>query len=146
MTLVISTKITWWLTNHRVGQPPNELASYVGKVAYSMGFTGNVSAIRTVLWVSGKWTSTVSALSALNIPGIVNAGDDKSLQEIKISASSDMQIRLTANPAGTAGTVTYHAIGKKAEKMVLGALLPVPLEWQDVENSVFDAVGRRNAV
>jgi hypothetical protein len=77
MTLIVSTKITWWLRNHHVGQIPSELASYVGKVAFSMGFTGNVSAIRTVLWVAGKWTSTISILHALKIPGIANAGDDK---------------------------------------------------------------------
>jgi hypothetical protein len=155
MTLIIATKITWWLTNHHVGQVPNELSSYVGKVAHSMSFTGSVSNIRTVLWVAGKWTSTVSTLKALGIPDIRDTGDDECRKSIKIKASSDMELRINGSPAGTASTVTYHAIGEKAGKMHLGALLPVPAEWPDILRSVndikqhpanFDAVGRRDAV
>jgi hypothetical protein len=108
MTLVAATKVTWFLTNHHVGQN-------CGKVVGAMGLRPDDRDLRKVLWIGGKWTSTKSVLKGLKIGNISDTVNDMSVGTIDISASDDMNLRRSAAPAGTAACTTYHYLSQFGE-------------------------------
>ena len=66
--MLVALKLTWWVTNHHIGQNKSALQGFIQKVAAMSGYSedGKCSELtRTILWVAGKLLSTVSVLDAL---------------------------------------------------------------------------------
>lgn len=127
--LIVGLKLTWWMTNHHVGQDRGTLASFIGKIATIQGLAVDgktTETMRSILWTMGKITSTCGILTALGIPGIVCSNpDDSPVAPIKaFTCSEDVTLRVGANPAGTACLHTYAEAYKRAIKSVYSVALP----------------------
>jgi len=139
-TLLAAMKVTWWLTNHHVGQrlenDGTEMPSYIGKVWKTTSISGSmkVSDARDVLHALGKYCSTIWLLAELGVPNLTPTGGrhhkDHPLKPFTIKASVDVGLRIGAFPAGTARLTTYYAILQVAERSVFSVLLP-PVDVYD---------------
>lgn len=129
VNLIAALKITWWLTNHHVGQDKDKLVSYVGKVAHLQGIWDGIhcsETARSILWSCGKWVSTTGFLKAIGVSGVkVSTGEDRPFTDIPaIATSEDVLLRIEAYPAGTAKCSTYFAIARKAASTMYAVCLP----------------------
>lgn len=148
-TLVVALKVTWWLTNHHVGQREDELVGFIGKVAQIQGLWSNATPaqrreIRNVLWSFGKMTTTRGILSALGVDHIVyndstNTSDPSGNDYawcgvLSISPSEDVLQRILAYPAGTASCTTYLSIANICRHSVFACCMPpfTSMGWDPV--------------
>lgn len=127
--LIVGLKLTWWMTNHHVGQDRGMLASFIGKIATIQGLAVDGKAsetMRSILWTMGKLTSTCGVLTALGIPNIHCSNvDDTPIGGVSpFTCSEDVMLRVGANPAGTACLYTYAEAYKRAVKSVYSVALP----------------------
>lgn len=152
-TLLASLKITWFMTNHHVGQREGELAGFIGKVANIQGLRSantpiDNTEVRMVLWCMGKMTTTRGLLQALGVKGIKYAdqsntsdasGNDYALDgKITIAASPDIALRVAGSPAGTASLMTYLALSTTAVSSVYSVCIPVftSIGWDTVGKKI----------
>jgi hypothetical protein len=150
-TIVAASKLNWWMINHHVGQDNNRLDSFVSKVAKAFGLISDTNiaenkAVRTVIWIMGKLTSTRGLLMALGISKIVYAdssntgradGNDYAIGgDIQINTSADIKKRVDSTPAGAAVLTTYVAVANYAFASVYGLYVPPLSSW------TYDAAAR----
>ena len=97
MTLLICMKVSWWLTNHHVGQ--NEWVGYPRKCAQSLiPDVLNSPVAMGWLWAGGHWLSTRRSLKSLNI----EVGANVRALAYFPTVSEDVLKRIGSRPAGTA--------------------------------------------
>jgi len=77
-TQIIATKITYWQTNHHVGQVRGKIASYAGKVIALDESLPLGEPLRTALWALGKYCVTIRILECCGIKGMLNVYDTDS--------------------------------------------------------------------
>ena len=133
VTILVATKINYWLTNHHVGQKSGELVSYVGKLVKSYNLEMDIKELRVAIWTLGKMISTLAVLSKLGVKGVRDHETfDPSLKDFKINASEDIAMRISAAPAGTAHITTYLAIVRHASRSIYCCLVPPISSLKDV--------------
>lgn len=140
-TLIVATKVSWWLTNHHVGQDSRSIQSFSGKVVRTDEalVDGEMAEIRNILWAIGKYTVTIPVLQALGIPGLLKPGDDAypdrevPYKKLTFTGTDDVRLRTKARPAGTADPCSYLAIARQAAKSMFSVLLPAIAELEDAK-------------
>lgn len=138
INLLLATKITWYMTNHHVGQTQGTLSGYVGKVAQACGLMkdGRVhEQVRNVLWSLAKAMSTKAIIKALGIKGaelIQMESSDRAFADLELfTVADDARMRIESNPAGSARLLTYLAIIDAAKRSPYVVMVPHIQELDD---------------
>jgi hypothetical protein len=141
-TLLVSTKIAWWLTNHHVGQEPGQIKSYCGKVvrldAALTASDVDKYELRNAIWALGKYCVTIPVLRALGVGDLIDITDvnypkrEVPLKELTFSGAEDVKLRMVARPAGTADPCTYLAIARMAGASMFSVLLPAIAKYDEI--------------
>jgi hypothetical protein len=135
-TLVFATKVSWWLTNHHVGQKKGEIKSFTGKVFRALEFQVEEAEARTTIWASGKWCSTTGILRSAGIKGLIRPVKDVPWNPINMGHSEDISMRIASYPAGVAKTTTYAQIYSHAARSAYGVLVPAVVNIKDVRDDM----------
>jgi len=128
--LIVSTKVSWWLTNHHVGQRPDAIQSYAGKMVSTVDRLNALDKkeLRTAIWALGKYVSTCQILACLGIKGITRWGTfnakDQPMSDFVIRGAEDVSQRIGARPAGSAVVSTYLAGVKTLARTPYAILIP----------------------
>lgn len=127
LTVMLGTKINWWLMNHHTGQGVVVgYAKKVGMVSYELKEeeiqdSGYTKFAHTV----GHWCSTKFVLRELGIQHIV--AYDRPAAAIQFKATEDLKLRLTSPPAGThKHTVAVAAVKRLILHCVRGYCTVLP--------------------
>ena len=114
LTMIIATKINWWLTNHHTGQ--GAMSGYALKVfntvVAGMYENKDQSAWVDIVHTAGHWAFTKNCPDALGIRGI-NLSKGVPVwphpSEYILNKSADMLLRVESTPAGTHKHATLEA-------------------------------------
>ena len=146
-TIIISAKISWFLTNHHVGQNPEAILSYAGKVVALDDVLARTtqSTLRLALWAIGKYCVTIPVLESCGLGGLlqVNPGGadrdiglglthvDAPYGTVNFTVSADVTLRMSSRPAGTAAQMTHLAIAEHAAVSHYAVLIPEVGQYDD---------------
>jgi hypothetical protein len=112
LTLVLATKLMWWMSNHHIGQ--GGFYAYMLKVVNAMIPTLLDADKMTYTHAIGHWASTHRVLNMLHIRNDVPFTPLRAPgADARVRITDDIRLRVTAMPAGTARHVLSHAILQK---------------------------------
>jgi hypothetical protein len=114
LTVIVSTKMNWWATNHHMGQP--KLTHFVAKSISTLFTQINKDTIQQDIIQSvhriGHWASTHVVLNIMGIyigksvvrylTAVIGKWNEKQL-------TSDFILRIFSGPSGTAPSYLIHA-------------------------------------
>lgn len=125
-TLAFSTKVTFWQTNHHVGQ--GRLAGYFRKYAL-ITFKGVAeNTLARVGWILGHAMSTKRALKQLGVPNI----DDPWNRVAGLNFGRDVMVRIAGVPAGCAKLAFVAAAADRLLNGMFRTVVAPPVGLEEV--------------
>jgi len=134
ITLGVMTKVTWWQTNHHVGQKIGDfqgsIGKYVGSLAAKLNVTLKTETYRKAIWRLGHMFSTKTVLG---IWGIIRT--DKRVEDWiskALSPGRDIALRLNSSPAGVAKITDCCVAIRAMSRSAISKMYPFSEEMSEL--------------
>lgn len=132
VSLIIATKVNWWMTNHHTGVPVPQgyvkkmLEATAANTGYDTVGPAGVDAFNNCIWRIGHWFDTRVMLAAMGIAvPTAHAEATRVIRSLLVPAA-DLLLRINAPPAGTAKVFDCISASRMLSGSVYSMVIPKP--------------------